>query len=363
MLSSGMLVSAAILPSSVVTSLASYAPAFERGHARWNNYQVPNNYGHSRWNQFKQVQEWKESLETPSTSPRGGRYFPSQVEPNDLANGSFFAPNEVFPGRNFDRSRNGTGQSNPFFGGSGSGYAPNSPNNPSFEGPSAPILIDGSDGAVFYGVGEGSRYFLTPTSVLLRTDASFTFVDAEGEPGSGWQFLDIGGELDVAESATFYFDFTDVQSLDEAKYYAWQVIEADGGITIDGEQVDGDFVPAEFTGIDGFEDGQFAYWQGENDYFIEYIPDGEQSRYDPAVTGDTSYGVVDTIGYTNFINAVYHEGSGTVDLSGSNTYSNFQTISSGSLNISSIGAVVPEPSTTSLLLLGGFGWLLRRRRE
>ncbi len=332
MLSGGAMAFAAGSPSSAVTSLASHVPAFERGHARWNNFKVPNNYGHSRWNQFKQVQEWKEEnmenpFQAPTSNPGPGNNGGNVGEggdspsPPSMLNSPIFGGGQNFSGSDMSGSTSAEGSRGLLFS-SSIRVA-----NPSIQ--IAPVESFELNGWTLPSTGSVTIDIDYPLPVT--GDLDFIFSNAEGSPGDGWSFLDVKGELDVEGDVSFHFNFDGVQNLDEAKYYAWQVIEADGGILIDGEQVEGDFVPAEFTGINDFEDGQFAFWQGDNDYIIEYIPDGEQSRYDPDVSGDTSYGFENTI-------------ASGFDLS------LFQVVS------------VPEPSSTSLLLLGGFGWLLRRRK-
>lgn len=221
---------------------------------------------------------------------------------------------------------------------------------------------------------------------VWEADRTFTFTNAEGTPGMGWTFENIPGALDVSSKVTFSFDFTGIQNLNEAKHYAWQVLNADGGISIDGQHVPGDFVNAEFSGIDSFTNGQFAYWQGNNEYLIEYIPNGDQSEYDPELPGNEdqgSFGSSVDFGLSDFVlppSGLVVEGAGTLTTTDETVYDGSTIVvgpgvSPGVLDLGPVGSIgdvdlagvgvigiIPEPSTTSLLLLGGMGWLLRRRK-
>lgn len=390
--SAGVEASSARLPALMVKSLSVTIPAFEDfelptskyGHSRWNRLEsfepfLPK-YGHTRWKQFEQLQQspppQQKTFQPLNTNPGGGSNGGNGGGGSSNGSGSSFQPQAPF---------------NPFLGGTlgGSGGLNISNGGTVTTGGgsggvskigSGSLLLSGNDafgidvnpGVLNLGdslpiisgnniqvpaSGGGWDLSTTATVSFISSKLTFSFLNAEGSPGNGWSFLNVANELDLADDVTFHFDFAGVQNLDESKYYDWQVINADGGIAINGEQVDGDFVPAEFTGIDGFEDGDFAFWQGDDDYIIEYIPDGEESKYDPDVTGDTSYGLIaqavgPVYGSQDFITSLT-DGSGV----------SF-TLSDSALNGLQLGGfvIVPEPSTTSLLLLGGFGWLLRRRK-
>ncbi|MEM1060271.1 MAG: PEP-CTERM sorting domain-containing protein, partial [Verrucomicrobiota bacterium] len=193
-----------------------------------------------------------------------------------------------------------------------------------------------------------------------------------------------------------------VRNLEEDAYYAWEVINASGGIAIDGIEQDGDFIPAEFLGIGAFS-GDFAFWQGDTDYLVEYIPVGQESRYDPAVNSnpnysygvtirDVSFGVMfnsvsisTTIGIAGTLQVV----DGTANLGGHlNVIQRLDLPSTeldylpfdygdpgafllvnGELEETDIvildeeASLVPEPTTGSLLALVGLLALSRRRQR
>ncbi|MEM1058362.1 MAG: hypothetical protein AAGK14_03860, partial [Verrucomicrobiota bacterium] len=92
----------------------------------------------------------------------------------------------------------------------------------------------------------------TATQTFTDSPDFFTFYDAEGSPGTGWDYYGVDGRLDLDSGSIFTFDFRQVRNLEEDAYYAWEVINASGGIAIDGIEQDGDFIPAEFLGIGAF---------------------------------------------------------------------------------------------------------------
>lgn len=186
--------------------------------------------------------------------------------------------------------------------------------------------------------------------------------DADGLPGSGWDFLQIGNELviEATETEPFQINLWSLAAVEpqaitgnafnfrNSSDYTWRIASATGGITgFSAERFQVNVSPVNGTGgfTNPLNEGVFSVVQHGNDLNLVFesayptndvvidVPSGTQTQ---AEAGFPSIGAA---------NSVTKTGAGTLIFNVANAYDGPTTVAAGTLAISDRGALVNTPVT------------------